>query len=233
MLVNKKILIIVPSYNEELNIPRVVEDIRSQNMKLDILVVNDASTDHTSEVARKENVMTIDLPCNLGIGGAVQTGYIYAFEHDYDIAIQFDGDGQHKADEIPRLVAAMEENNADMSIGSRFINTEGFKSTFLRRVGIIYFSHMIKLMMKQRITDPTSGFRAVNKRLIRMFVEYYPDDYPEPEVLVYLHKQNVKIVEIPVSMRHREHGSSSIQTFRSVYYMIKVTLAILINLIRF
>ena len=131
----KKVLIIVPAYNEELNIARVIDDVRNQEMDLDILVVNDSSKDQTSKIARSKDATTIDLPCNLGIGGAVQTGYIYAFEHDYDIAIQFDGDGQHRADEIPRLIQAMEENNADMAIGSRFLTAEGFRSTFFRRVG--------------------------------------------------------------------------------------------------
>ncbi|MDH4129761.1 MAG: glycosyltransferase family 2 protein [Spirochaetota bacterium] len=229
----KKVLIIVPAYNEELNIANVIDDIRSQDINVDILVVNDSSKDRTSIVARERGVVTLDLPCNLGIGGAVQTGYIYAHEHNYDIAIQFDGDGQHKAEEIPCLLKALENNNADMVIGSRFLQSEGFKSSFLRRIGIIYFSNLIYLILKQRITDTTSGFRAVNKRLIKLFVDYYPDDYPEPEVLVYLHRKNVKIVEIPVTMKHREFGTSSIHMFRAVYYVIKVTLSILINLIRF
>ncbi len=229
----KKILIIVPAFNEEQNIAKVIDNIREQVDYVDILVVNDASRDQTSAVAREKQAITVDLPCNLGIGGAVQTGYIYAWEHDYDIAVQFDGDGQHRAEELHKVISSMEDENADMIIGSRFLQSEGFKSTFIRRIGIIYFSALLYLILKQRITDPTSGFRAVNRRLIKLFVDYYPDDYPEPEVLVYLHRQKVKIVEIPVSMRHREYGVSSIQLFRSVYYVIKVTLAILINLIRF
>ncbi len=229
----KKVLIIVPAFNEELNIAKVIDDIRKQVDYVDILVVNDASQDQTSAVARSKQAITVDLPCNLGIGGAVQTGYIYAWEHDYDVAVQFDGDGQHRAEELHRVISSLEAENADMIIGSRFLQSEGFKSTFLRRIGILYFSTLLHLILKQRITDPTSGFRAVNRRLIKLFVDYYPDDYPEPEVLVYLHRQKVKIVEIPVSMRHREHGVSSIQMFRSVYYVIKVTLSILINLIRF
>ncbi|GMT50024.1 MAG: glycosyl transferase family 2 [bacterium] len=229
----KKVLIIVPAFNEEQNIAKVIDDIREQVDYVDILVVNDASRDQTSAVARNKQAITVDLPCNLGIGGAVQTGYIYAWEHDYDIAVQFDGDGQHRAEELHKIISSIEDKDTDMVIGSRFLQSEGFKSTFIRRIGIFYFSTLLYFILKQRITDPTSGFRAVNRRLIKLFVDYYPDDYPEPEVLVYLHRQKVKIVEIPVSMRNREHGVSSIQMFRSVYYVIKVTLAILINLIRF
>lgn len=228
-----KILIIVPAYNEEKNLPKVIDDIKKQKLNADILVVNDASLDQTSAIARERGVITLDLPCNLGIGGAVQTGYIYAKEHLYDIAVQFDGDGQHRADDLSKLIQTLIDKKVDMVIGSRFLQSEGFKSTSIRRIGIIYFSYLIYLIIKQRITDPTSGFRAVNRRLIKLFVEYYPDDYPEPEVLVYLHRKKVKILEVSVSMKHREYGVSSIQMYRSIYYVIKVTLAILINLIRF
>lgn len=229
-----KVLIIVPAFNEELNIKKVVEDLRKQNLTIDILVINDSSKDQTSKAARETGVIVVDLPCNLGIGGAVQTGYIYAWEHGYDVAVQFDGDGQHRGDELYNLLLPLENDEADLVIGSRFLQeSEGFKSTFFRRIGIYYFANLLTLIIGQKITDPTSGFRAVNRRLIKYFVDYYPDDYPEPEVLVYLHRKKVRVKEIPVLMQEREFGKSSIHFVRSVYYVIKVTLAILINLIRF
>ncbi|WP_019424794.1 glycosyltransferase family 2 protein [Paenibacillus sp. OSY-SE] len=228
-----KILLIIPAYNEENNIENLINRIYSIYGKtVDILVINDCSLDETKSVCYKIGVYTINLPCNLGIGGAVQTGYKYAHQHDYDIAIQVDGDGQHKPEYIINLVQYIIEDKADMVIGSRFINREGFQSTLMRRVGIAYFTYLLKLLSKEKITDPTSGFRACNKKIIGIFAKRYPVDYPEPESIMYLLRNRYRIKEIPVVMQERIEGRSSITALKSIYYMIKVSLAILIDRFR-
>ena len=174
----------------------------------------------------------MNLPINLGIGGAVQTGYIYARDNGYDIAVQMDGDGQHDAGFIQEMAAHLEQNNADLVIGSRFIKKEGFQSSRLRRAGILYFTWLIKLCTGHTITDPTSGYRMAGRRVIEMFAQDYPKDYPEPETVVKILRHGFQVEEIPVIMRERQGGVSSISMIKSVYYMLKVTLAILIERMR-
>lgn len=228
-----KILIIIPAYNEENTIETLLKEIQSLNIKgIQPLVINDCSTDHTSYLARQAGAKVIDLPCNLGIGGAVQTGYKYALKNGYDIAIQVDGDGQHDPKYIPQLIEPLLNGEADIVIGSRYIEKVGFQSTFLRRLGINYFCKLIQLLTKIRVTDPTSGFRACNKKVIKLLAESYPKDYPEPESIVYLNRFNCKVAEIPVVMRARAGGVSSINLNRSIYYMFKVSLAIIIDRMR-
>ncbi|WP_435925838.1 glycosyltransferase family 2 protein [Paenibacillus sp. DYY-L-2] len=225
-----RILVIIPAFNEEGNLGTLIEKFRDINV--DILVINDCSSDRTAEVCERYGIKHIDLPCNLGIGGAVQTGYKYAANNNYDIAIQIDGDGQHNPHYINELIDPIINEQADMVIGSRYIAKEGFQSSFIRRVGIKHFTRLIKLLLKQNITDPTSGFRACNRRVIQFFSEKYPTDYPEPETIVTLLRNELKVVEVPVIMNSRENGVSSINKIKAVYYMIKVSLAILIDYFR-
>ncbi len=227
-----KILIIIPAYNEEKNIVSVLKELETYKDEYDVIVINDKSIDKTSEICKLKGVRVIDLPCNLGIGGAVQTGYKYAFQNDYDIAIQLDGDGQHIPRYISMLVTPIIEEKSDFVIGSRYIDKVGFQSTFLRRIGIKYFSNLLKLLSKIKVTDPTSGFRACNKEIISLFANMYPLDYPEPESIMFLLRNNFSITEVPVIMRERSAGTSSINIHKSIYYMIKVTFAVLIDRLR-
>lgn len=224
----QKILIILPAFNEEKNLKLIIQAIINANNNYDIIVINDCSKDNTSNLCRELGINVIDLPVNLGIGGAVQTGYKYAYNNGYDIAVQVDGDGQHNADNIQDLIYQI-NNNYDFCIGSRYINNEGFQSTLMRRIGIVYFSKLIKTVTGFVVTDPTSGFRACNKEVIKFFCNYYPQDYPEPETLVLLKKKQYRICEVPVIMNQRKEGKSSIFGLKSIYYMIKVTIAILIS----
>jgi len=223
---NKKILIIIPAYNEEATIGKVITEIKQNNKEVDILVVNDGSTDSTFNEACKYGVMVIDLPCNLGIGGAMQTGYIYALKNNYDIAVQVDGDGQHNPADISQIIKPVANNEVDMIIGSRFVNNTGYKSTIFRRSGMIYFTQLINLLTGKKISDTTSGFRAVNRKIIEQFAKEYPVEYPEVEVIVKLNKMGYKIKEIPVLMQERSFGKSSITPVKSIYYMIRVTLGV-------
>ena len=228
-----KILIIVPAYNEAGNIGRTVEQIRGAGVGADVLVIDDGSKDATAREARRHGAMVVSLPFNLGIGGAVQTGFQYADQGGYDIAVQIDGDGQHDAAFLPQLLAPVTAGGADMVIGSRFMRaSDGFKSTFGRRVGIRFFVYLINVLTGAGVTDPTSGFRAHNKKLIAVFARYYPHDFPEPEAIVAACRLNAVIKEVPVIMRPRAAGSSSIRYFKSMYYMLKVTFAILLHMIR-
>jgi glycosyltransferase involved in cell wall biosynthesis len=220
-------LVIIPAYNEAESISATVESIKEKAPGYDYVVINDCSTDDTLEICRKNGYECIDLPVNLGIGGAVQTGYKYAADNGYDIAVQVDGDGQHDPAFLERMEAVLCDQDADMVIGSRFIENEGFQSSFARRMGISYFTWLIKLLTGEKITDPTSGFRMVGKELLQLFAEDYPGDYPEPESVVEALLLKKKVVELPVIMKERQGGVSSIQARRSVYYMIKVSLAIL------
>ena len=192
------------------------------------MIINDCSTDNTLEMCRHHGFHYLNLPVNLGIGGAVQTGYRYAFYHGYDLAVQFDGDGQHSAAHLEDMAKVLEKSGADMVIGSRFIEKEGFQSSGLRRVGIRYFTMLIRLLTGKTITDPTSGMRMVNRKLLEKFTNEYPKDYPEPESVVTILSENYKVKEVPVIMNEREEGVSSISLRNSVYYMIKVSFAILI-----
>ena len=229
MEINQKVLVIIPAYNEEGSVGKVIEEVRTHLSQADTLVVNDGSTDLTSEKARASGATVLELPFNLGIGGAMQAGYQYAYEKGYDIAIQVDGDGQHDPKEIPKLLYALKMEKVDMAIGSRFIGDLGYKSSMMRRVGISIFSHVISMIVRQKITDPTSGFRAANRKAIQLFASNYPQDYPEPEVVVLLHQCHLKMGEIPVGMNERYSGESSITKIRSIYYMVKVLLAIFVD----
>ena len=222
-----KKLIIIPSYNESSNIERTVEAIIKDAPDFDYVIINDCSKDNTLEICQKNGFNVVSLPINLGIGGAVQTGYLYAKKNGYDIAVQVDGDGQHNPSFLNQMVEELKNNQVDMVIGSRFIKNEGFQSSFARRIGIRYFTWLIKLMTGTRITDATSGLRMINRGLIERFADNYPDDYPEPETVVEALLNDYKVKEIPVIMNERQGGVSSISMSKSVYYMIKVTMAIL------
>ena len=224
-----KILVIIPAYNEEESIASVINQIRCYAPEADILVINDGSVDATSERAVKAGAKVVNLPFNLGIGGAMQTGYIYAKYHSYDVAIQVDGDNQHDPSYIQKLIRPIADNSADMVIGSRYVGKTIYKSTVFRRVGMVFFTFLIRLLTDKWIMDTTSGFRAVNKDIIDLFASDYPVDYPEVDVLVRLYKKKFRIIELPVEMKARKTGKSSITPIRSIYYMIKVTLSLIIE----
>jgi len=229
---NQKILAIVPAFNECGNIGRTVSEIHRLSPGIDVLVINDGSSDDTPHEAMEAGAKVISLPFNLGIGAAVQTGFKYAKAHQYDIAVQIDGDGQHDPSFVEQLIDPICRREADMVVGSRFLEKNGYQSSFSRRIGINFFVHLINVLTGANITDPTSGFRAYGKKLINLFSEYYPYDFPEPEAIVVTQQAGGKIVELPVVMRAREAGSSSIRYFKTLYYMMKVTLAILLHMIR-
>lgn len=224
----KKILVIIPAYNEAENIVQVVEQMRSVAPWCDYLVVNDGSTDKTPAICEGQGFRYLDLSINMGIGGAVQAGYIYAYKNDYDIAVQMDGDGQHDAAYLENLLEPILADEADVVIGSRFLEKEGFQTSASRRAGINILSALIRITMGKRIRDVTSGFRAVNRMFIEIYSKDYPMDYPEPEAIVAAIMHLGRVREVPVQMRAREGGVSSITFKKSIYYMIKVTLAILI-----
>ena len=224
-----KKLVIIPAFNEEGNLEKTIKDIKDNAPDFDYVIINDCSTDKTLEMCRRHGFSYLNLPVNLGIGGAVQTGYRYAYYHGYDIAVQFDGDGQHSASHLEDMVTTLIDTESDMVIGSRFIEKEGFQSSGLRRIGIKYFTGLIKLLTGKKITDPTSGMRMVNKKLLEKFTDEYPKDYPEPESVVTILSEKYKVTEIPVVMNEREEGVSSISLKNSVYYFIKVSFAILIS----
>ena len=212
-----KKIIVIPAYNEEGNLEKTVRDIRENAPDFDYIIVNDCSTDNTLGMCREKGFSYLNLPVNLGIGGAVQTGYRYAYYHGYDLAVQFDGDGQHSAKFLAQMAKVLEETESDMVIGSRFIEKEGFQSSGLRRIGI-----------RKTVTDPTSGMRMINRKLLKKFTNEYPKDYPEPESVVTVLSEKHKVTEIPVVMNEREEGISSISLRNSVYYMIKVSFAVVI-----
>lgn len=229
-----KTLAIVPSFNEEENIASVIESINRADPLIDILVVNDGSGDNTGAVAQSSGLArVVNLPCNLGIGGAVQTGFILAKREGYDIVFQFDGDGQHLASEIEKILAPVRDGLADVVIGSRFCGKdEGYRSTFSRRLGIKVFEIVNSVLIRQRITDNTSGFRAYNRKAIEFLERNYPMDYPEPEAVLILGKNGFRLKEVPVLMRERGSGRSSISGTGSLYYMIKVLLALVVCCMR-
>ena len=222
-----KILVIIPAFNESAIIAKTVSEVREKAPKADVLVVNDGSTDETLAILQREGIEHLNLRSNLGIGGAVQSGYIYARENGYDYAIQIDGDGQHDPAYIMSIIEQMQKDGADIGIGSRFIDGKGFQSSGLRRFGIRFLSQLIHLTCGTRVLDVTSGFRVANRRMIELYARDYSDDYPEPEAIVAATAHGAKISEYPVLMRERKTGTSSISAFKSVYYMIKVSLAII------
>ena len=227
-----KRLVIIPAYNEEANIVNTVRALEKEAPEFDYIIINDCSTDSTGDICDRNHFHVIHLPVNQGIGGAVQTGYLYGYRNGYDEAVQIDGDGQHDPAFLVKMAQCMEKEGADMVIGSRFIEKQGFQSSGMRRLGIRYFSWLIAFLTGTRITDPTSGLRLVNRDVMGIFAKSYPKDYPEPESTVAIICQGKKVKEIPVIMKERQGGVSSISPRKSIYYMIKVTLAILMEKIR-
>lgn len=225
-----KVLMIVPAYNEEKNILETVKKIKNyKKLKLDYIVINDGSKDNTEEVLIKNKINHIRLINNSGIGAAVQTGYLYAKRNDYDIAIQFDGDGQHDINYVDRLINAVDKEGYNMAIGSRFVGNESeFKSSGARRIGIRILSFVLKLLTGKRIKDMTSGYRAVDRNLINLFSENYDFEYPEPITNLIVIKKKYRVKEIPVKMHERKYGKSSINLYKSVYYMISVCLNLIV-----
>ena len=226
-------LAIVPARNEEEAVARVVEELRGFDSELDVVVIDDGSEDLTAERAAAAGAAVVSLPFNLGIGGAVQTGFKYALAHGYETVIRLDGDGQHDPQQIPNLLAPLARGDADVVVGSRFAEGGGdYRAPFARRAGIRWFAHLVSLLTRQKLTDTTSGFQAVNARAIRLFAADYPHDYPEVEAAVMVVRHRLRIVEVPARMRGRETGRSSITLLRSLYYAIKVTLALLVGIFR-
>lgn len=224
----KKILIIVPAYNEAESIENTIGQLQSKAARYDYLIINDGSTDETLNICEDKRYHYINLPINMGIGGAVQAGYVYAGKNDYDIAVQMDGDGQHDAAYLDAMLEPLIKGEADITIGSRFLKKEGYQSSRSRRIGIGFLSFLIRITTGKKIMDVTSGYRAVNRQFIKIYAKDYPMDYPEPEAIVMAIMYRGRVKEIPVQMKAREGGSTSITFKKSIYYMIKVTLAILV-----
>ena len=227
-----KILVIIPCYNEQESIERVIENLKANAPFADYLIVNDCSTDKTLRILQANGMNYINNPVNLGIGGGVQAGYLYARENGYDVAVQMDGDGQHDPKYLEKVCAPVIDGTYDMCIGSRFIEKEGFQSSFMRRLGINIISFMIKLFTGKKIYDVTSGYRACNKELINFFADNYADDYPEPKAIITSVLSGFKVGEVPVVMVERQGGTSSIRSLKSAYYMIKVCLALVVDRIK-
>jgi len=227
-----KILVVIPAYNEEASLGGVLDEVKHYLPGTDILVVNDGSSDSTSSVARMKGAQVLDLPYNLGIGGAVQTGCLYAYEQGYGFVVRIDGDGQHHPMEIPKLLNPLLGGEADIVIGSRFLSGDGYQSSFMRRLGIRFFSMVIRLISGGLIKDPTSGFNGMNRKGIELFAFKYSSDYPEVEALIIARKRGLKIKEVPVVMRERARGKSSIGSIEAVYYMIKVSISTLIGYLK-
>ena len=223
-----KTLIIIPCYNEQETIAGLYEEI-CEKTPYDVLVVNDCSTDESRAILQRGDIPHLNLSLNLGIGGAVQAGYLYALNNGYDIGVQLDGDGQHDPGQIEAIVTPIRINKADLVIGSRFIDKTGFQSSAMRRAGIKFFKLLIFCLSGKRITDATSGFRAVNRKAMQLFTGNYAMDYPEPESNMLAIKNKLRVFEVPVTMRERQGGTSSIKALQPVYYMIKVSLGILIS----
>jgi len=222
----------VPALNEERSIGAVIAEIRAADPEFDVIVIDDGSTDRTGAVAAENGAQVITLPFNVGIGGAVQTGYLYARDHDFDIAVQVDGDAQHDPAEIPKILAPIIQGDADLVVGSRFLGEGEYEPPVTRLLGIRLLARVVSVLVRQRVTDTTSGFRASNRRAISLFASDYPHDYPEVEAMVLVFRHRLKLVEVPVHMRLRGAGESSITFWRSAYYMLKVLLALFVGLFR-
>ncbi|MBI5328026.1 MAG: glycosyltransferase family 2 protein [Deltaproteobacteria bacterium] len=227
-----RVLVIIPAYNEAESVEGVISSVKKELPDAGILVVNDGSTDTTGHIAKKLGATVIDLPYNMGIGAAMQTGYKYAANMGYDIAVQVDADGQHPPDQIKHLIGPAMEGRADMVIGSRFLGTGEYQPSLARNIGIKVFAMVVSMITGHRLTDTTSGFRAASKEAIRFFTQTYPEDYPEVEVVVLLHKAGFHIMEVPVNMEPRSGGKSSITPLQAIYYMIKVLLAVFIDMLK-
>ncbi len=227
-----KMLVIIPALNEAESVARVISSVRQQIPQADVLVVNDGSWDATAARATEAGAMVLHMPYNVGIGASVQAGFQFAEKQGYDIVIRNDGDGQHDAAEISRMLAALAADEADMVIGSRYIENRGYLSSPMRRLGSVILATLISMIVRQRVTDPTSGFIVCNRHATQLCAMLYPHDYPEPESIVLLHRAGIRLLEMPVTMQPRIAGQSSITTLRSGYYMIKVILAILVDVLR-
>jgi glycosyltransferase involved in cell wall biosynthesis len=228
-----RLVAIVPAWNESGAIAGVVDEIRSAVPDIEVVVVDDASTDATAEIAEQHGATVLRLPFNVGIGGAVQTGFRYALEAGYQRAIRLDGDGQHDASQIPRILAPIEAGSADLVIGSRFVNpSAAYRPPFARRIGIRVFARLVSVLGGQRVTDTTSGFIALDRAGIELFAAEYPHDYPEVEATLVALRSGLRLEQVQVEMRERTSGTSSITFIRSLYYIVKVTLALLVASMR-
>ncbi len=223
---------IVPAFNEERNIGGVLDELRAFDPGLVVVVVSDGSSDRTAAVAREHGAHVVQLPFNLGIGGAVQTGFKYAAEGGYELAVRCDGDGQHDPSQLGKVIAPVLAGEVDIAIGSRFVGEGGYQSSVTRRVGIRLLAWIVSAIARQRVTDTTSGFQALNRRALELFALDYPHDYPEVEGMVMTIRHQLRLCEVPVTMRERAHGRSSITALRSIYYMAKVLLALFVGLFR-
>lgn len=232
----KRLLIVIPSYNEETALPKLLDELKTtaflHSFVVVPMVVNDCSKDNTETVAKSSGVAVISLVNNLGIGGAVQAGIKYAKRNRFDYMLQMDGDGQHPPSEVNKLLQSALDTNADVIIGSRFLNREGFQTSFVRRLGIRYFHWLNRILTHKNIYDTTSGFRLLGARAIKLAAAYYPDDYPEPESLIFFSRAGLTIKEVPVVMRERQGGKSSIAGFSTLFYMTKVTLSSILSYVR-
>lgn len=230
----KKTLVVIPAYNESMSIRDVVCRIKEVLPESDVLVVDDGSTDNTSAVAKSSGAMVIALPYNLGIGTAIQTGFLFAMQRGYGIVVRLDADGQHRPEDAKSLIGPILSGEADMVVGSRFLSSDGggFKSTFARRAGIRLFSTLVSLIVRKHVTDPTSGFQAMNENVVKLFAQEYPPDYPEIEALVLANKAGFRVKEIPVKMLERKSGQSSIDFAKSVYYVLEVFISIVVSIFR-
>jgi len=228
----QRLLVIIPALNEEASLPYVIGQIQAAAPQADILVINDGSRDHTAQVAAQAGAFVVTLPYNLGIGAARQTGFQFACQGGYSYVIEVDGDGQHDPNEMGEILGPLFTGEADVVAGARYIEDRGYITPWLRRLGIIILASLISAAVRRRVTDPTSGFRASNRKAIEACAESYPADYPEPESVVQFWKAGLRMKEVPVTMNARYGGQSSITPFRSFYYMVKVILAILLNLLR-
>ena len=226
-----RVLVAIPAYGEEKSIGKIVSSIRGK-LPYDVVVVNDGSLDGTSAAAKDAGAVTLDLPCNLGIGGAIQTAYQFARDQGYDALVRVDADGQHEVEDIPVVLDPVLRGEADAVIGSRFLGEKKYKISIPRIFGIRFFRWLVRLNTGYRATDPTSGFFAINRRLIEFYSHHYPSDYPEVDAYIIMHRLKARTMEVPVRMYKRAEGKSSITTSRAMYYMVKVTLSFLINRIR-
>jgi glycosyltransferase involved in cell wall biosynthesis len=233
LLAQQRRVAIVPAFNEEGCIADVIAEIRAFDPGLEVVVIDDGSVDRTAKVARAAGAHVLKLPFNLGIGGAVQTGFRYAHENDFDLAVRVDGDGQHDPAQLDKVIEPVLRGEADIAVGSRYLAASGgYKSSATRRIGIRILAGTVSMLTRRRITDPTSGFQALNRKAIRLFAADYPHDYPEVEGLVMLIRHRLRFCEVPVAMRPRAAGQSSIRALSSVYYMVKVLLALFVGSFR-
>lgn len=229
---DKKLLAIIPAYNEEASLARVISNVRAAVPQADVVVINDGSRDNTAREGALAGAHVITLPYNLGIGAAMQTGFLFARDGGYDFTVQVDGDGQHDPNEIGEILAPVITGEVDVAAGARYIEDRGYITPWPRRIGIIILASIVSLIVRRRVTDPTSGFRASNRRAIEYCADTYPPDYPEPESVVQFARAGLRMKEVPVTMNPRYGGQSSITPFRSFYYMVKVILAIMIDVVR-